>query len=204
MKSISNTIAKLILCLFILSVNMHAEEVIIDSQMSFQEAIKGTKAPKEIVDNLVLIDVKYYSTDNKLHQGQLLIAKSVREDVEAIFQIILAEKFPVEKCIPIVKYNWSDNASMEDNNSSSFCYRKVAGSKNLSRHAMGMAVDINPRFNPVVHTNRLSPKNGKYDTKRPGTITANSSITKEFIKRGWKWGGTFRKYKDYHHFHKLK
>ena len=35
------------------------EEIIIDSTMSFSEAIEGTTAPEEIVDNLALVDVLY-------------------------------------------------------------------------------------------------------------------------------------------------
>ena len=33
---------------------------IVDSNMSFEEATKGTKAPKELLDSIVLLDVVYY------------------------------------------------------------------------------------------------------------------------------------------------
>lgn len=180
-----------------------SEEPIIDSDMSFQQAIEGTKAPKEVIDNIELIDVFYYSFDGKLHKGQLLVHKDVKNDVLEIFSIIQKEKFPVNKAIPIVKYNWSDGASMDDNNSSAFNYRTIAGTSRMSNHAYGKAVDINPMNNPYVDSNgRLSPSKGKYLVGTPGTFADTSLIVKEFKKRGWRWGGNFKSYKDYHHFDK--
>ncbi len=125
-------------------------EIIIDSQMTFEEAIAGTKAPQDIIDQLVLIDVEYYSTDDKLHRGQLLLNHSIEKDIIAIFDSIKIWRFPIVQAIPIVAFDWDDNLSMAANNTSSFCYRKVVGTDNLSRHATGRAIDINPFFNPMI------------------------------------------------------
>ncbi|OGU12353.1 MAG: hypothetical protein A2X61_01255 [Ignavibacteria bacterium GWB2_35_12] len=180
-----------------------SQNIIIDSQMTFEEAIKGTKAPKDVILNLVLLDVVYYSVDDKLHRGQLIIHKDVKEDIEEIFRLILQNKFPIMKVVPIVKYKWSDNASMEDNNTSAFNYRNIAGTKRLSNHSFGKAVDINPFFNPVIHKDgSASPKSAKYDTSKPGTFYQSHFIVQEFLKRGWRWGGTFSSYADNHHFDK--
>jgi peptidoglycan LD-endopeptidase CwlK len=179
------------------------EDIIIDSKMTFEESIKGTKAPKSVIDSLCLIDVQYYSFDGKLHQGQVVIDKMAKDDVLAIFNLILEKKFPIGKAIPIVKYNWSDDASMEDNNTSSFCYRFISNTDRLSKHAIGRAIDINPFYNPVVYPDgKRVPSSAKYDLSRNGTFSANNIIVKEFIKRGWRWGGTFTAYKDNHHFDK--
>lgn len=189
--------------ILVIKFNEPIDDIIIDSNLTFEEAIKGTKAPKEIIDNLILINVRYYSTDCRLHQGQLVIHKDVKEDVEAIFELILKEKFPIEKAIPIVKYNWSDDASMLDNNTSAFCYRNIAGTNRLSNHSYGKAIDINPFFNPVVYPDgKISPKGAKYDTTQAGTLTDSNPIVQEFIKRGWRWGRYFSKYEDNHHFDK--
>ncbi len=176
---------------------------IIDSNMTFEEAIKGSKAPQDVIDSIEILNVKYISFDGKLHSGQIVVRKSVSDDVQAIFELILKEKFPVGKCVPIVQYGWSDSASMADNNSSAFNYRTIAGTNRLSPHSFGRAVDINPRQNPVVYANgRVSPKGAKYDIKKPGTFSSNSPIVKEFERRGWRWGGTFKSFKDNHHFDK--
>ncbi len=178
-------------------------DVIIDSDLTFKEAIKGTKAPLDVINSLVLLNVVYYSTDNKLHQGQLVIHKDAKQDIEDIFKMMLDQKFVINKVIPIVKYNWSDNASMDDNNTSAFNYRNIAGTNRLSNHSFGRAVDINPFFNPVIHKDgSVSPKGAKYDTTKPGTFSENHPIVIEFKRRGWRWGGNFSQYADNHHFDK--
>lgn len=48
----------------------------------------------------------------------------------------------MEMVLPDV-YNADDEKQMRENNSSSFCYREISGSKTLSLHAQGLAVDIN-------------------------------------------------------------
>lgn len=177
--------------------------IIIDSKMSFAEAIAGTKAPQHVVRELRLVDVRYYSFDGKLHRGQLIVHQSVHRDVEEIFALIEAEKFPVARVIPIVHYKWSDNASMADNNSSAFNYRFIAGTKRLSRHATGHAIDINPIQNPVIYPNgRISPPGAVYQPGAKGTFSEDCPVLQAFLARGWRWGGHFETMMDAHHFEK--
>ena len=177
-------------------------EIIIDSKMTFQEAIKNTTAPKKIINQLVLIDVEYYSFDNKLHRGQLVVNVAVKNDIIAIFELIKKEKFFIEKCIPIVKYNWDDDISIDDNNSSAFCYRKIKGTNKISNHAFGRAIDINPMQNPYVFSKGITKRGNKYNLKVAGTLTSDSPITKKFIELGWSWGGNYKTIKDWQHFDK--
>lgn len=175
---------------------------ITDCNYSFEEATTGTKAPKHILDQLVLVDVIYYSTDHKLHQGQILVNKSIEEDTKQMFDFMLEQKFPIAKVIPVVKYDWNDDSSMQDNNSSGFCYRNVG----YSMHARGLAIDINPYFNPVIwkagwkRTNK--PQGAVYSPERAGTFTAEHPVVLEFEKLGFHWGGKFSAKYDYHHFEK--
>ena len=119
--------------------------IIVDSHYTFDEAIAGSKAPKDIIMQLQLINIQYYSTDKRIHKGQLLTNKLIAHDLQQIFQFIFQRHFPIVKAIPIVNYNSDDNLSMQDNNTSSCCYRNTC----YSKHASGMARDINPLFNPV-------------------------------------------------------
>jgi hypothetical protein len=178
------------------------DNLIVDCNYSFEESVNGLIIPKPIIDNLTLVDVEYYSFDGKLHSGQIVINKIIEKDVLEIFRIIKANKFPVSKVIPVVKYNWSDEASMLDNNTSSFNYRKVKGQKVLSAHSKGLAIDINPFQNPHIKNKTTSPPNAIYDTKSAGTILKDSQLVKEFKKRGWQWGGNWVSSKDYQHFEK--
>ena len=176
-------------------------EVIVDCHYTFEEAIAGSKAPKSILDQLELIDVQYYSTDGKIHKGQVLTNKKIAPKIKTIFSFILQNKFPVARVIPIVKYNWNDNVSMQANNSYSFCYRNVS----YSKHAEGMAIDINPFFNPQRwkkdQKNRIDrPIGAKYNTEVPGTFYSNHPVVQQFKKLGFHWGHSFSAKYDDHHF----
>ncbi len=182
---------------------VQSQEVIIDSEMTFEEAIKGTKAPKKIIDSLTLVDVEYFSFDGKLHRGQVVVNIAVKDDVIEAFKIIKEQKFPVQKVIPIVKYDWDDNESMEQNNTSAFNYRFVAGTERLSHHATGRAIDINPRNNPVIYNDgKISPKGCSYNPNVKGTLKNDFQPVTFFKSNGWRWGGDWTSLKDYHHFDK--
>ncbi len=177
------------------------DSVIIDSRLTFQEATAGTKAPKSILDELILMDVLYKSTDQRLHQGQILTNKKIENDIRTMFVFMLENDFVIEKAIPIVHYSWSDSLSMEDNNTYSFCYRNVS----YSKHARGMAIDINPRFNPLRWKNAngsSQPENAVLDTTVNGTLYPGHVVVEEFGRLGFRWGHSFSKYYDDHHFEK--
>jgi peptidoglycan L-alanyl-D-glutamate endopeptidase CwlK len=174
---------------------------IIDSEMTLKDALDGTNAPDEIIDSLCLIDVRHWAFDSKLHRGQLIVHRGIVQDIVEIFELIEQLKFPVARVVPIVKYRWSDDMSMADNNSSAFNYRFVLGTERLSHHAYGRAVDINPCLNPVIYENgHIDPAGTIYNPERPGTFSEDHPIVKEFLQKGWRWGGYFRAPLDYHHF----
>jgi len=179
-------------------------EILIDSNLSLTEAIGNQSVPDQIRKELVLAEVEYYALDGKLHRGQLVIHKSLKEEIVEIFGEIKEAKFPLAKVIPVSRYDFSDDKSMEDNNTSSFNYRVIEGSNKLSNHALGRAIDINPLFNPLVKNGEFKPSTAKYDAAVSGTITADSLIVKLFKLRGWSWGGDWKQLKDYQHFEKQK
>ena len=178
-------------------------QVIIDSSMGFEEAIAGTLAPPAVVDGLSLFDVRYYAFDGNLHQGQLVLDRRLEGEIEDIFGKAQDLRFPLAKVIPIVHYAWSDEASMTDNNTSAFNYRFVAGTQRLSRHGSGRAIDINPRQNPVVYADGTTlPPGAVYFPSAQGALSHACPIVEEFLSWGWKWGGDFTTFRDYHHFEK--
>lgn len=175
---------------------------IIDSEIDFEEAISGKNIPESIIANVRLVNVYYYGFDEKLHKGQLVVHKEVVLDIIEIFELIRETRFPINKVIPISKYDWSDDKSMLDNNTSAFNYRYISGTRVISNHASGLAIDINPGLNPYIKNGISLPANCIYDTTKAGTISANSDLVKEFKKKGWKWGGDWTSLKDYQHFEK--
>ncbi len=175
---------------------------VIDSNLDFEEAVTGLSIPKNILENLRIVDVYYYGFDDKLHKGQLVVHKDVVLNIIEIFEFIRESRFPIDKVVPISKYGWSDEKSVQDNNTSAFNYRFISGTRVISNHASGLAIDINPRFNPYVKNGNSVPVNCVYDTTKAGTISSGSQLVKEFKERGWQWGGDWKSLKDYQHFEK--
>jgi hypothetical protein len=175
---------------------------IIDADYTFEEACEGITIPHAVKEELELVTVSYYGFDGLLHRGQIIVNKKVAGDIVEIFNVIKETKFPVEKVVPIVEYNWSDEKSMKDNNTSSFNYRFLSGSKILSMHASGLAIDINPKQNPYVKNGSNSPAGSSYELDEHGTIRPDSEIVKAFKEKGWSWGGDWKSLKDYQHFQK--
>ena len=175
---------------------------VIDSDMAFEEAVAGISIPQSILENLRLVDVYYYGFDDKLHKGQLVVHKAVVLDVIEIFELIRESRFPISKVVPISNYGWSDEKSMQDNNTSAFNYRFISWTRVISNHAAGLAIDINPALNPYIKNGNSLPENCIYDTTKAGTILSDSELVKEFKRRGWQWGGDWKRLKDYQHFEK--
>ena len=177
-------------------------EIIIDSNNNFEEAVNGQNIPSNILENLQLVEVHYFGFDGKLHRGQLIVHNEVVKDIEEIFEFIKESHFPLNKVIPMSSYDWSDEKSMKDNNTSAFNYRFISGTRVTSKHAYGLAIDINPLLNPYIKNGQSIPVSSTYDTTKAGTISSGSQLVREFKTRGWKWGGDWKNLKDYQHFEK--
>ncbi len=187
-------------CPSVVPLQKNNEKVIIDCNYTLPEALAGIRIPSWIRKNLRLVNVYYYSFDGKLHEGQLVIHKDLVKDIKAVFKEIEKRKFPIQRVIPIVRYDWSDDHSMKADNTSAFNYRFVEHTHILSAHAYGRAIDINPWLNPQIKRGRIISEGAHYNPKKPGTITKNSFIVKAFLKKGWVWGGNWHSTKDYQHF----
>jgi len=180
--------------------SFHGEEVIFKSG--------GKDCPKALLDRQRLISVDYLGFDGSYHRGQIVIHKDLVQDVLEIFSAIRKLRFPLQSVIPIGDRRFSaegdsvDECSMTMNNSSGFHYRTKTGKKDLSRHALGLAMDLNPRLNPYMKAGEILPKNGIYCPHRPGTLHRNHPLVHEFKRLGWTWGGDWISLKDFQHFEK--
>ena len=107
-------------------------------------------------------------------------------------------------------YGADDERSMMANNSSAFNCRVVKGSRKLSPHARGIAIDLNPLYNPYDKTQNghtiVQPEGGRAWIKRgpqvPYGIEEGDLMLQLFKERGWTWGGDWKSLKDYQHFEK--
>lgn len=171
------------------------------------------KNPNIQYSDLRYLSMAYYNFNGQVEIGEMIVNKEIAKDVLKIFYQLYKMKYPIEKMKLIDEYEADDTASMEDNNTSCFNYREVAGSEHLSKHAYGCAIDINPRINPYINNKgQLSPKNGKkYKVRDIGKckgkykkymIQKNDEIYKLFLRHGFTWGGDWYTMKDYQHFQK--
>ena len=79
----------------------HKEEIIVDCNYTYDEAIENSKAPDSVLSELKLINVRYYSVDGKIHAGQILTNERAVEKIQQLFEILLDEKFPVAHAVPV-------------------------------------------------------------------------------------------------------
>ena len=155
-------------------------------------------------DFLTYLTISHRDFEGNLQQGHMIVAEEIGKEVLEIFEEIFHANFPIERMRLIDFYNALDYYSMADNNSVAFNFRTIAGTNILSRHAFGMAIDINPIQNPYIRGDIIWPADGiEYidrENIRPGMITPGCPVYTAFISRGWIWGGNWTSPRDYHHF----
>lgn len=159
-------------------------------------------------DDLRYIGLLYVDFDGKEHAGELIVHKKLAKEISKIFRELYLARYPLASVRLVDDYGepGDDNLSMAANNTSAFNYRRVTGSKTLSRHSYGAAIDVNPLYNPYIDGNRIAPENGAQYADRsldfPGKIDHDDLCYQLFIKNGWTWGGDWKGDKDYQHFSK--
>lgn len=164
-------------------------------------------------DNISLGELRYLRVlhmgfDGQAHIGELLVNASIADDVLEIMRELFEKGYEIEKMVLVDAYGADDEQSMEDNNTSSFNYREIAGSSKLSRHSLGLAIDINPLYNPCVKGGgaSISPANAGDYADRSQTfahkIDENDLCYRLFREHGFTWGGNWNSLKDYQHFEK--
>lgn len=188
------------------SVSMIPDNVFV--RMQGKSYPKGCPVRRQDLRYLRLLHV---DLEGHVKQGEMICNKVIANDVLEIFEKLYDHRSPIASVRLIDDFGANDEASMRANNSSSFCYRAVRGSRKLSAHAKGMAVDINTLFNPCVRRSRsgkvvVQPSvAGKYVDRRgsfPYKIEKGDLVWKLFTSRGFKWGGAWKSVKDYQHFEK--
>ena len=151
----------------------------------------------------------YVGFDEQTHVGELIVHESIADTILEIFQTLYENGYQIEKMRLIDDYGGDDHASLLDNNTSAFNYRVVEGSKKLSRHAYGLAIDINPFYNPYVTypggVEHISPEGSEPYADReadfPHKIGKDGDLCWQlFSRHGFTWGGDWKSLKDYQHF----
>ena len=72
-------------------------------------------------------DYSKFEYVNAKTKGNIVCNKSVEEDLIYIFKTLFENKYQIDKIKLSDEYDFNDMKSMEDNNSSSFNFRKIIG-----------------------------------------------------------------------------
>lgn len=171
-------------------------------------------------DYIALSDLRYLKMlhvnfDGEYQVGEMIVNKAVASDVMEIFETLCSEGYQIEKMYLIDNY-WTGDAtesdwnSIDHNNTSCFCYRPATGSSKLSKHSYGLAIDINPQYNPYVSIQDDGSYKFSHDnasdyvynrsSDMPHVITTSDRAYELFTAYGWTWGGSWSNPKDYQHF----
>ena len=152
----------------------------------------------------------HWDYDQRIHLGEMVCNAAIAHELVDIFRQLYQARYPIGRMVLPDNYDADDEQQMRANNTSCFCYRAISGSKKLSNHAMGMAIDLNTLYNPYI-TNR-----GGHRYVQPSTAEAYTDRSKSFRYKidtddlayrlfkayGYSWGGAWRDRKDYQHFEK--
>jgi hypothetical protein len=156
------------------------------------------------LDDLALLELSHWGFDGAVHEGRLVVASQVARPVLAAFRALYEARFPIERMEPVDAYGGDDERSMAANNSSGFNCRRVMGESRWSMHAYGTAIDLNPVQNPYLKAGRVYPPAASAyldrTQDRPGMVRRGGPAHRAFRDIGWKWGGLWRRVKDYQHF----
>ena len=180
---------------------------------------------KTYVDNpnISLSDLRYlkmlhYNFDGNIQVGEMIVNKSIADSTLSVFKSLYLSKYQVRQMHLADDFWYTDSSTTDDvcmlvDNTSSFNYRVVQGSSKLSKHSLGLAIDINPHENPyakvlsdgslsmfkpeLYETGYLTDRNGKAHA-----ITTSDAAYQLFTANGFSWGGNWKSVKDFQHFEK--
>ena len=171
--------------------------------------MRGVSYPENAeikLDDLRYLKLSYIDFEGRPQVGEMVCNKAISDDLVTIFRELYEARYPIRSIRLIDDFGGDDDASMKADNTSCFNYRKKVGVRELSKHALGLAIDINPFENPYVRPSRVRPAEATAFADRtkdfPHKIDKDDLCYQLFRAHGFSWGGTWRSVQDYQHFEK--
>ncbi|QSB15815.1 M15 family metallopeptidase [Natronosporangium hydrolyticum] len=150
------------------------------------------------------LTMTFWGFDGRSYAGEMIVHRSVAEDVVAVFDRIYQAGFPIEEMRVVAATELTAPPTGDGNNTSGFACRPTTLSTQWSQHAYGLAIDINPFHNPYRRDDAVAPELASAyldrDHHRPGMIQPNDEVTRAFAEIGWGWGGEWSSLDDWMHF----
>jgi hypothetical protein len=156
-------------------------------------------------DRLREVHLAHWTADGTVADGLLIVHADLADDVKDAFAELFDEHFVVARVAPASAFGGDDRALMEANVTSAFNCRRMTNGRAWSLHSDGVAIDINPLWNPYVKGNDIRPALGRAFADRvavrglPGVLEAGGAAVRAFERRGFTWGGRWRGLKDWQH-----
>lgn len=164
------------------------------------------------LSELSYVHILHCNFDGDTSEGELICNNAIAQDLVEIFYDLYLAEYRLEKVVLIDYYDADDTTSMVANNTSCFNYRNIDDTDKLSRHAFGLAIDVNPYYNPYIRFTKdggqiVSPESSEAYVDRtqnfPYKIDADDLCCRLFLEHGFTWGGNWNSSKDYQHFQKI-
>ena len=160
------------------------------------------------LSSLNYLHILHCGKNGEVLEGEMVCSSKISAILLEIFFLLYKSEYVIEKVRLADDYNAVDEQSMQDNNTSCFNFRCISGTDKISMHGLGLAVDINPLYNPYIKTTGtgtvVEPAGSEEFTDRSKDfsmkITHSDLAYKLFTERGFEWGGDWKNLKDYQHF----
>lgn len=163
------------------------------------------------LEKLRYVHIWHYDFSGTPKEGELICNEYIAQDLVEIFYELYRNEYQLDKVLLADEYDGDADAAREDNNS--FCFYSTQAGENstLSRHASGLALDINPCYNPLITyeedgSRTITPASAADYADRTGSfpykIDEDDLCYKLFVRHGFTWGGNRNSDKAYQHFQK--
>ena len=160
------------------------------------------------LDDLRYLHLMHKDIDGVAHEGEMICNVYIAAALMDIFQKLYEASYPIERIRLVDDYDADDEMSMRNNNSSCFNFRFISHTTKISKHGLGLAVDINTLYNPYIKyvdgKRILEPATAEEyldrDKRFPYKIDKESLCYELFTYHGFEWGGNWQDRKDYQHF----
>ena len=101
-------------------------------------------------EDLRYLHVLHRDLGGQTREGEMIVNRHIAADVLEILKTLYENDYPIERIRLIDEYAADDELSMEDNNSSGFNFRFIPYTTKISKHGLGLAVDIRTRSSSTV------------------------------------------------------
>lgn len=147
--------------------------------------------------------------DGNIIVGEMVVNGLIAGDLLAILRELYLNSYPIQKMRLPDLWEAVDEDMMRANSSSCFNFRFISHTSKVSKHGLGIAVDINPLYNPYWKvlpdgTETVEPATATEYVDRtssfPYKIEPDDLCVRLFKAHGFTWGGDWQSCKDWQHF----